>query len=418
MRRILSRLSSSSSSSSETTGWKRWNLEGSSSCHTVSSLERTGWKRWNLVGSSSCHTVASPNHDSSGQREPIVGVALGSGAARGWAHIGVLRALEANGIRPQVIAGCSMGALVGAAAALGRLDTLEREVRSISYIETVKLVDIAIFGGSGLMSGSSILRHLSSVIPEDADFQHLRRTFGAVAADIRTGREVWLREGLLMNAVRASIAVPGIFTPHLVGDDWLVDGGIVNPVPVSLCRAMGAEVVIAVNLNRNLCGRNFRSERQAERVGAAVSDQRPTLDEVVTAHATLSDEQGAPDLSSIPPASSSSSSWNRLMNTWRDTTSFLRDSATGGASNASRSSPSDRRSAPGLLAVMSASLNILQDRITRSRLAGDPPDIEVCPRLADVDFHQLHRGDVAIEEGARATEKMMALIKDALDAAR
>jgi NTE family protein len=295
-----------------------------------------------------------------------------------------------------------------------------------SLRHVVRMMDIGIFGGSGLMRGSSIVRHLSSVIPEDADFQHLRRQFGAVAADIRTGREVWLREGLLMDAVRASIAVPGIFTPHLVGNDWLVDGGIVNPVPVSLCRAMGADVVIAVNLNRNLCGRNFRSQRQAQAL--TVKNAGPTLDEVTSAHILQQQQRQQPrevfgsefevDPSASASSSSPSSSWHRRLNSWREKAGFLRDSAGDAATRDARALSSDRSSPPGLLSVMSAALNILQDRVTRSRLAGDPPDVEVCPRLADVDFHQLHRGDHAIEEGARATEKMMMLIKDALDAAR
>ncbi len=198
---------------------------------------------------------------------PRIGLALGSGSARGWAHIGVIEALAEEGVRPDVVCGTSIGALVGAAYATGRLERLEAWARRISWLEVTRLMDLKMAGG-GLVEGHRMMRFLRK-LQGDPQIQTLDTAFAAVAADLVTGHEIWLREGSMIDAVRASMALPGIFSPVQRGGHRLVDGGLVNPVPVAPCRAPGAEFIIAVNLNGELVGR--RVERKAKsRAGSRV----------------------------------------------------------------------------------------------------------------------------------------------------
>ncbi len=181
---------------------------------------------------------------------PRLGLALGSGSARGWAHIGVLQALARHGLEPDVITGASVGALVGAARAAGRLADLEQWVCKLTQRDVWRLVDTT-FRGGGVMTGSRLMEAIAAQIG-DAPIESLPVTFGAVATDLYTGEEVWLRDGPYMTAVRASSGVPGLFAPTWHQDRWLIDGGVVNPVPVSLCRALGADIVIAVDMSRSV----------------------------------------------------------------------------------------------------------------------------------------------------------------------
>jgi NTE family protein len=181
---------------------------------------------------------------------PRLGLALGSGSARGWSHIGIVDALAERGLRPDVIAGASVGALVGAACAAGRLGELERWVCTLTQRDVWRLVDTT-FRGGGVMSGNRLMSTIAEQIG-DAPIESLAMSFGAVAADLYTGEEIWLREGSFMAAVRASSGLPGLLAPTWHQQRWLIDGGVVNPVPVSLCRALGADVVIAVDLRRSL----------------------------------------------------------------------------------------------------------------------------------------------------------------------
>ena len=187
-----------------------------------------------------------------------IGLALGSGSARGWAHIGVIRALAEEGIEPDIITGCSIGALVGAAYAKGELGELEDWVRQLKWKEIVDLMDINFLGG-GFLKGDKLIYFFQKGT-KDIDIEDLDIQYGAVTTDFDSGREIWLQNGSLLDAVRASIALPGLFTPVERDGRWHVDGGLVNPVPVSLCRAMGAEIVIAVNLNGDVVGKHRRKK--------------------------------------------------------------------------------------------------------------------------------------------------------------
>jgi NTE family protein len=280
-----------------------------------------------------------------------VGLALGGGSARGWAHIGVIRALAQAGVRPDVVCGTSIGALVGAAHAAGELDRLEEWVLGLGIRDVVAFMDVSVSGG--LMKGERLMDFFRHNF-EDRPIETLAKPFAAVATDLHTGAEVWLRQGSTFDAVRASTSLPGLFPPVLREGVMLVDGGLVNPVPVSLARAMGAEAVIAVDLSTDILGRHLRA---GPLPGASPGDMGN-----VTRRLRV----------------------GRLM-----------------------PKRSSRESAmPSVLDVVASSLNIMQARITRSRMAGEPPDLIVAPRLAHLGLLEFHRAKEAIEEGARAVDRV------------
>lgn len=293
---------------------------------------------------------------------PRLGIALGSGAARGWAHVGVLRALEEAGIVPDIVAGTSIGALVGAAYASNRLDPLEEWVTQIDWWEIIRYMDLRLGG----VEGERLMCAFRERV-EDALIETLPKPFGAVATDLYTGREVWFQDGSLLEAVRASIALPGLFSPVLNKGRWLVDGGLVDPLPVSLCRALGAEQVIAINLNGDIIGRhlNLRAIRPAE--------PNPLL--------------------------------TRLSASWQ---SFFSNNINSPDSGDTAKKP------PGLLDVIAGSINIMQDRITRTRMAGDPPDIVLAPKLAHVGLMDFDHAAEAITAGMECVRLYLPLLKDAL----
>lgn len=312
-----------------------------------------------------------------------IGIALGSGAARGWAHIGVIRALEAAGIVPEIVCGSSVGAIVGAAYASGRLDAFEGWVRGLERGSVLSNLDLSFRGG--LLKGTQFFDFMSPELP-DAEIESLPRVFGAVAADLETGQEVWMREGSLHDALRASVALPGLITPAERGGRWLVDGGLVNPVPISLCRAMGADYVVAVDLNSTLLQRQFTPQVSASEASEAIEPSPRDEPAPLTAD----------------PENDGEAEESRLMASLGDWARELRNRI-GGADNTSAQGP------PSIYEVMANSINIMQVRITRSRMAGDPADLLVTPRLADFALLDLDRGAEAIEEGARATERSLAM---------
>lgn len=291
--------------------------------------------------------------------KPKIGLALGSGSARGWSHIGVIRALAAAGIQPDLIAGSSIGAFVGAAYANGDLDTLENWVRGLEWKNVLGLLDLSLNGG--LIKGEKLMSFFAAHFV-DHDFSALDLPLACVATDLANGREVWLREGSVAAAVRASIAVPGLFTPVERDGRLLVDGGLVNPVPVSLCRAMGADIVIAVDLGSDLVGQALRRP---------VDDDSPTDGEIADEGETVF------------------ARWRRKRRRRGD-------------------------SLPSLLGVLSTSIHIMETRISRSRLAGEPADVLLTPRLGPMALMDYHRGPEAIAEGRAAVVRMLPAIQHAL----
>lgn len=290
-------------------------------------------------------------------RKPIIGLALGGGAARGWAHFGVIRALEEAGIKPDLVCGTSIGALVGAAYAAGDLEPLEEWVRGLSVRDVIGLMDVRL--SSGILKGERLMNFFRTRFTEKP-IEDLPMPFGAVATSLQTGAEVWLRKGSAMDAVRASIALPGLFSPVVHDGKVVVDGGLVNPVPVSLARAMGAELVIAVDLCSDIVG-HFPTTPPAQ-----------------------------------PPVETPATEGSEWIRKLQDSLGALMPSQ----------ATSDEPQIPSMLDVMASSINIMQVRITRSRMAGDPPDLLVAPRLAYLGLLDFHRAEEAIEEGRRAVERV------------
>jgi len=304
-------------------------------------------------------------------RQPKIGLALGSGAARGWAHIGVIEALTQEGIEPAIVCGTSIGALIGAAHVAGRLAGLRSWAERAGWREIVSLVDVRLTGG-GVVEGRQVIGFLRD-LGVDGPIESFPCRYAAVATDLAAGREVWLQTGPILDAIRASIALPGIVSPARSDGRWLVDGGLCNPVPVSLCRALGAEVIIAVNLNGDLLGRRFQEGRKAP-------DSGPPL------HPSIEFLSGM--LGGLPTA--------------------LRAQA---AQITERLLPQGPAS-PGYFDVLANSINIMQDQITRARLAGEPPHVLISPRLGNIGLMEFHRAAEAIEEGrTSAMQAMPAILK-------
>jgi len=299
-----------------------------------------------------------------------IGLALGGGAARGWAHIGVIRALKSAGIQPDVVAGTSVGAIVGAMYCSQHLDAFETWVRTITRRDVLGYMDFTL-GNGGFIQGRRLMERFQKTFGEHR-FADLHHPLGVVATDLYSGQERWLREGDLATAVRASMALPGLFTPVQVNGEWLVDGGLVNPVPVSLCHAMGADRVIAVNLNDGLLGR---------RIQAPVEQ--------------VAEEDAATD------AAHASGGWmDWLPSGFRDRAESLQEQFRRGSEETS----------PGVFDVIATAVNVMQDRVTRSRMAGDPPTLLISPRLAHIGLLEMHRGAEAIQAGLDSVEQMDAAI--------
>lgn len=303
-----------------------------------------------------------------GPRKPVVGLALGSGSARGWAHIGVLRALEEAGIRPDLVCGASIGAVVGSAYALGELDRFEKWALGLTGRTVWSFMDFKLAGG--MLKGERVIDFFRRNF-SDRDIEALDIPFAAVATALHSGTEVWLRSGSTADAVRASMALPGLFTPAQRDGRLLIDGGLVNPVPVSLARAMGADIVIAVDLNADLLGRHLHAP------GSVATKAR------VPVMAADDDEATAGWLSRMQD---------------------------GFASLLPAPDPVRVRN-PSLLEVVLTSVNIMQVRITRSRMAGDPPELVIAPQLAHLGVMDFYRAEEAIAEGRRAAEKTLPFLQ-------
>lgn len=288
-----------------------------------------------------------------------VGLALGSGAARGWAHIGIIRALEEMGIHIDVVAGCSIGSYVGAAYASGNLGPLAEWAKSLTEWQVIRLMGIGLNKG-GFAHGQKVFEMLAENFSAPT-FEELQKPLAITTTDMYSGKEVNFKTGEILPAVRASCAIPGLFPPHRLNDRWLVDGAVVNPVPVNLCRALGADVIIAVNLSAD-----FRPDLAERTVQEHEHNQEKTDHFLAKSHAFLREKFGNGSREPAPPS---------------------------------------------IISVMSNSLEILQARVTRSRLAGDPPDVIIEPQLRDFGIMEFYRADELIEEGRQSVERLAAQIK-------
>ena len=307
-------------------------------------------------------------------KSPRIGLALGSGAARGWSQLGAIDELEAMGITPDVITGCSIGSIVGGFYAAGKLGDLRTFAEELSMLKMVDFLDVSWKAG-GVMGGRRLNAWFDSHF-EGARVEELPIPFGAVAADIRTGHEVWLREGPIIDAIRASIALPGLLTPWPVAGQWLSDGGLVNPVPISLAQAMGAEVVIAIDINGGVF--RFQAHQTIDLVpdnALAEPTERNWLDELA----------------------------DRLpQNMQENTRKMLRDLLR------------RRDRGPQQYEVISNAVSIMSNRITKARAALEPADVMITPDLAEINAMQFYKADEAIEAGREATKLMRPAIEAAI----
>lgn len=286
-----------------------------------------------------------------------IGLALGAGAARGWAHIGIIRALQKAGVQIDVVAGCSIGAYVGAAFASGKLDELEEWANSLTEWQVFRLLGVG-FRRGGLASGQKVFEKLRDEFCANS-YEEMNIPFACVATDLYSGKEVVFNSGGIGDSIQASCAIPALFSPVDHKGRWLVDGAVVNPVPVNQCRQMGADFVIAVNLSADFRPRLMESyEREHE------ANQKKT-DEML-------DKAG-----------------DGFIRKW-----FTPDAKT------------NKNPPPSIAGVMSSSLEILQARVTRSRLAGEPPDILIEPQLNDIGILEFHRAIEVSEKGNQAVERL------------
>lgn len=292
-----------------------------------------------------------------------IGIALGSGSARGWSHIGVLKALHELGIVPSIVCGTSIGALVGASYVSNRMDNLEKWVLSLTKLKTAKFIEINT-SLNGFVNTTRFHAFLNKyVAADDAKIEAIDKKYAAVSTDLGTGKEIWFTCGPIVEAVWASISLPGLF-PAIKNDNrWLVDGGLVNPVPVSVCRALGADLVIAVNLNSDVVGKHFnRSKKNTNTNGIA----------------------------------------HRLSDLVKEYTGTLFLPADG------------KDKPPSLLDAIAGSIDIIQDRITRSRMVGDPPDILLSPKLSHIGLLEFYRASESIDEGNACVHRMLPEIRHTL----
>jgi NTE family protein len=314
---------------------------------------------------------ATPGSGAPTIERPTIGLALGGGAARGFAHIGVLRTLAAHGIKPDVIVGTSIGAVAGGCYAGGQLDAFEQWARGLTRRGILSYLDVSL-SGSGLIGGGKIGALLDTTLG-DTLIESLPIRFATITTEVGTGHEIWLTRGRLVDALKASYALPGIFSPVRLGGRWLVDGALVNPVPVSAARALGARLVIAVNLNADILGRGVTisshgSDENDELYREQMAKQPGVLRGLFGAERALKRQ-------------------------------FL-----GGAER------------PGLPTVMVDAFNIMQDRVTRARLAGEPPDVMISPRIGHIGWFDFHRAGEAIELGERTAQRTLDLVDEAIAA--
>ncbi len=293
---------------------------------------------------------------------PKIGLALGSGASRGWSHIGVIKALQQEGIQPDIICGTSIGAIIGASYLAGNLGELETWVLNSTRSDVLRFLSIGLLQ-TGFVDNERLRWFLHTyVASEGKRIEAMPKKFAAVSTDLDTGREVWFTEGPVSEAVAASMAFPGLFPAVRNDHRWLVDGGLVNPVPVSVCHALGADIVLAVNLNSGIIGKHQNGEKKAP-----TEDSNGGLKNL---------KQRAKEYSGL-----------------------------------SFANHDKQPEAPGLMYAIANSINIFQDRITRSRLAGDPADILLAPRVAHIGMLEFHRAGEAIEEGQRCVQNVLADIR-------
>ncbi len=316
------------------------------------------------------------------RKSRTLGLALGGGSSRGWAHIGVIKALSDADIRVDYIAGVSIGAFVGAFFCAGKLALLEEYTRQLNWRSILTSFD-PVFPKSGLLDG----KKLTQLISDQKDMQsfaQLAHPLRIVTTDLLSGREVVLNSGNLAEAVRASVAVPGILTPVKYNDCLLVDGALVNPVPVNIVKQMGADCVIAVDLNVNRA-----SERAARR-------KKQTRREALKAFLMESNSSSSEKLGS-------NQFIKKLQKYFKSTDSAIRERLFQWLSS--------EEPLPNIFDIFGTSFSIMQERIATINALVNPPELTVKPQLGHLKFLDFDQAESTIREGYAATEPHIADIK-------
>lgn len=347
-----------------------------------------------------------------------IGLALGSGAARGWAHIGIIQALEELGVQIDVVAGCSIGAYVGAAYTSGKLQPLSEWASSLTEWQVLGLMGVGIHKG-GLASGHKVFQALEEQFCE-SEFEHLAKPLAVVATDLYSGKEVAFQSGSIRSAVRASCAIPALFPPSSYNGRWLVDGAVVNPVPVNLCRQMGADFVFAVNLSADFRPQIAQDttkdhEKNEQKTNAFFSKSQAVMQQWFGG-SKKSVEEFVPEQAEIESSESNNFEDSQIKEfpeeVMEGSQALENDQQSEELENPE--APEDiipLSPAPSIIGVMSSSLEILQARVTRSRLAGDPPDVLIEPQLRDFGSMEFHRAAELIEEGYQSVARVADQIK-------
>ena len=304
------------------------------------------------------------------KRPKKIGLALGSGSARGWAHIGVIEALNEAGIQIDYVAGTSAGAVVGAVYASGKIHSFENSILQFDWKKVVSFLDV-VFPKSGLIDGNRIADFVRTHV-EEKNIENLSLPFRAISTDLVTGNEVVFQEGDIIEAVRASISIPGIFTPLRKDDMTLVDGGLVNPVPVSVVREMGANFVIAVDLNHDIIGSKGFNKTSVPDSATLAQDKEK--EQALTKRDRMLDALNKRFETLNLPALTQIRQWM------------------------------SRDPLPNIFEIIMSSINIMETQITTTKLKTDPPDLLIQPKLGHLKFLDFHRAKEAIFEGYKETK--------------
>jgi len=308
-----------------------------------------------------------------------VGLVLGSRSSRGWAHIGAIEALEEENIPIDYVAGCSVGAYVGALYASGSLKSLKEFVLKMDGKKVFSYFDV-VFPRSGLLDGTKKLKELFSIHTDAVDFSELNIPVLMVATDLLTGKKAVLKSGDIFSALRATTSIPGLFTPVKVKDRWLVDGGLVDPVPVGVARALEADIVIAVDLN-----------------SGAVSHKKPRKKVIAPSAKTENFFAYKSEL-----LKKMVDYYEHAENSFSNKISVLLNRESG---------------TPDIIETVMTSINIMQERITRINLAVEPPDILLQPRLGQLKMMDFDQVEQTIEEGYLSVKEKIQDIKKLLEPA-
>ncbi len=313
-----------------------------------------------------------------------LGLVLGCGASKGWAHIGIIEALENAGIPIDIIAGCSVGAYVGAIYASGGLRSLKEFLLRMDGKKIFSYFDMA-FSRSGILNGTKRVTELFSMHSTIKNFEDLSIPLAMVATDLERGEKVVLTSGNIISALRATMSYPALFAPVKMNGCWLVDGGLVDPVPVGVARAMGAEIVIAVDLNTRIVSRQKNTS-----TGNHDSKNQSVSPEALE---TEQNERNAIT--------------KRIFGYYEAFENNLK--------NINSSARQKDAAIPDIIETITTSINIMEERISRINLAVDRPDILIQPRLGELKMMNFDRVAHAIEEGYIGVQEKLLDIQSLLE---